>query len=823
MINVYNGNKNMNENEINTKNPRMSYYSYQNMINNKNNLKATKNKDVDIVQKEDIEKKKYESQFFNNNNNGNRNNYYHRNYKTVDEINYSKNNIQQTSYDEIISKGVYEYQKHFVQTNNKNHNNFQTNIYNINEKDNISSNIDKSLYYSKSKWGSVDEEPRSCETIKNDLDNDNSSSDIKNGLNPLIKQNNDTIRSFTMSEEQNNIENGKQKCVQIDYEKGTIYDSQQSLLDNDQMQFHGVSQNTININSDQNISEIFKNYMSASGEHRIPIENNNYSGEYKRGQVLYKNVRNNKDNISTDDHNITSEYKNNNPMFNVNAKNSDYYPYQYNSYENGVLSSTSEIVHKSFSQNEWDNFNRHKGHNSDINNQNFSMKCGNKISNLYSYGQNNMHKNEELNYLSEQEQTEENADVGEMTKTEIQSTEGNIDNIQNVRSIYNLSNINHNNLKINSMHDNFSHLNDHNVYMPNDNMRTIIENKKEVTNHGLITVKVLDQKISGKCSEDEKMRFIQNFNSTNRHVLNKDTYYSPDNTTAAKNNDNNQNYYDKNYQCVKMIRGNDNSLSRCNIMQNTKYDFLKTDSAFALNLEQNSKIENATHSKDILSNTHANRASIDANDVINKYKGGKEHLSKYLQDQYNLNEIKDCLPEPTLYTDQNFDVPNIIQGLTRENKNGVITNCNHDTIIEYNNKWRVVNGKRFSISPNEHIKSVENSAKNFEQYLDKKNKDTIKMLRNCKFNSMTGKLTINPIKEEDNIKDVKNKVFDYHDIKNSYPVHYNTNAKNEKEKSEHKLIKKQSIPLCGGYHLKHKIKEFISQKIKDCTNFSILN
>ncbi|EAA16005.1 hypothetical protein, partial [Plasmodium yoelii yoelii] len=39
---------------------------------------------------------------------------------------------------------------------------------------------------------------------------------------------------------------------------------------NDQMQFHGVSQNTININSDQNISEIFKNYMSASGEHRNP-------------------------------------------------------------------------------------------------------------------------------------------------------------------------------------------------------------------------------------------------------------------------------------------------------------------------------------------------------------------------------------------------------------------------------------------------------------------------------------------------------------------------------------------------------------------------
>ncbi|CAD2111476.1 conserved Plasmodium protein, unknown function [Plasmodium vinckei] len=814
MINVYNGNKSLKENEINKKNAHMSSYSYQNVINNNKNLKARKNMDADVVQKEDIEKKKYESQFFNNNNNGNRNNYYHRNYQTVDEINYNKNNMHQTSYDEIISKGVYEYQKHFVQTNNKNHNSFQTNVYNINEKDNLSNNIDKSLYYSKSKCGSVDEAPISCETIKNDVDNDNSSSDIKNCLNPLIKQNNDAIKSFIISEEQHNKENSKQSCAQIDYEKGTIYDSQQSLLDNDQMQFHGTSQNTININSDQNISEIFKNYMSAGGDHRIPIENNKHSVEYKRGQALYTNVRHNKGEVYTSDQNMASEYKNNNPMLNVNTKNSDYYPYQYSPRENGILTGTSEIMHKSFSQNDMDNFNRHRGYYSDIKNQNFSMKCGNKLSNLYSYGQNSIHKSDEINYLSEQEQTEENDDMEEMVKTRVQPTEGNIDNIQNGRNIYNLPNINLDNLKINSMHNKFSHLNGHNVYIPNDNTRKIIEHKEDVTNHGLVTVKVLDQIFNENCSKDEKMKFTQNLNSTDRHTLNKDIYYSPDTTTVAKN-------YDNNYQYAKIIKGNDNSLNRHSIMQNTNYDVLKTNSALALNFEQNSKIENATHVKDIHSNTHANRTSAD--DAINKYKGGKEHLSKYIQDQYNLDEIKDCLPEPALYTDQNFDVPNIIQGLTRENKNGVTTNCNHDTIIEYNNKWRIVNGKRFSMSPNEHIKSVENSAKIFEQYLDKTNKDTIKILRNSKFNSMTGKLTIKPIKEEDNIKDIKNQTFDYYDIKNSYPAYYNVNAKNEKEKNEHKLIKKQNIPLCGDYHLKHKIKEFISQKIKDCINFNVLN
>ncbi|SCM04452.1 conserved Plasmodium protein, unknown function [Plasmodium chabaudi chabaudi] len=816
MINVYNGNKTLKENAINKKNAHISSYSYQTMINNNKNLKARKNKDLDIVQKEDIEKKKYESQFFNNINNGNRSNYYHRNYQTVDEINYNKNNMHQTAYDEIISKGVYECQKHFVQTDNKNHNSFQTNVYNINEKDNLSNNIDKSLYYSKSKCGSVDEEPISCETIKNDVDNDNSSNDIKNCVNPIIKQNNDAIKSFTMSEEQHNKENSKQIGVQVDYEKGTIYDSQQSLLDNDQMQYHGVSQNTININSDQNISEIFKNYMSAGGDHRIPIENNKYSGEYKRGQALYTNVRHNKGEVYTPDQNMTIEYKNNNPMFNVNTKNSDYYPYQCSSRENGILSSTSEIMNKSFSQNELNNFNRHRGYYSDIKNQNFSMKCGNKLSNLYSYGQNSIHKNDEINYLSEQEQTEENDDMGEMGKTRIQSTEGNIDNIQNVRSIYNSPNINLDNLKINSMHNKFSHLNDHNVYIPNNNTRKIIEHKEDGTNHGLITVKVLDQNFNENCSKDEKMKFIQNLNSTNRHTLNKDIYYSPDTTTIAKN-------YDINYQYTKMIKEYDNSLNRHSIMQNTNFDALKTNSALALNFERNPKIENVAHAKDIHLNIHADRISTDPDDVTNKYKGGKEHLSKYIQDQYNLDEIKDCLPEPTLYTDQNFDVPNIIQGLTRENKNGVTTNCNHDTIIEYNNKWRIVNGKRFSMSPNDHIKSVENSAKNFEQYLDKTNKDTIKMLRNCKFNSMTGKLTINPIKEEDNIKDVKNQTYDYYDIKNSYPAYYNINAKNEKEKNEHKLIKKQNIPLCGDYHLKHKIKEFISQKIKDCINFNVLN
>ncbi|SBT42581.1 hypothetical protein POVWA2_044810 [Plasmodium ovale wallikeri] len=241
---------------------------------------------------------------------------------------------------------------------------------------------------------------------------------------------------------------------------------------------------------------------------------------------------------------------------------------------------------------------------------------------------------------------------------------------------------------------------------------------------------------------------------------------------------------------------------------------------------------------------------------------GKEYLKKFLDNKYTIDEIRNSIPEPMLLTKQTFDVPQIIHGLTKKHKNGIVSECKEDTIIEYNNKWRLVKGKQFEINQNENTKSVEESAISFQKYLDKKNDNTKRILKNSNFNSLTGKLVINPFYNHENekVNDLR-RIYDYKDITHSFPNHYNVPKKEDKNgniiewnrkhdlenitkknisfaqieecsnhkntyEQEHKkrpIIKKQSIALCGDYHLKGKVKEFLFQKVKDCFSINLFN
>ncbi|SBS86514.1 conserved Plasmodium protein, unknown function [Plasmodium ovale] len=282
--------------------------------------------------------------------------------------------------------------------------------------------------------------------------------------------------------------------------------------------------------------------------------------------------------------------------------------------------------------------------------------------------------------------------------------------------------------------------------------------------------------------------------------------------------------------------------------------------AIAANAAISGKAESACTSAFSANNTRENCKH--SNTYNHGHPSGREYLKKFLDNKYTVDEIRNCIPEPMLFTKQTFDVPQIIHGLTKKHKNGIVSECKEDTIIEYNNKWRLVKGKRFEINQNENIKSVEESALSFQKYLDEKNDNTKRILINSNFNSLTGKLVINPFynKENEKVNDSR-RIYDYKDITHSFPNYYNipkkedqngniiewnrkhdlenitkkniafaqieecSNYKNtyEQELKKRPIIKKQSIALCGDYHLKGKVKEFLYQKVKDCFSINLFN
>lgn len=252
------------------------------------------------------------------------------------------------------------------------------------------------------------------------------------------------------------------------------------------------------------------------------------------------------------------------------------------------------------------------------------------------------------------------------------------------------------------------------------------------------------------------------------------------------------------------------------------------------------------------------------------YVNGKEFINAHINQQYNTKHMKDILPEPKLYTQQNFDVPEIMQGITTQHTNGIVNDCNADTILKYKDTWRLVPNKRCSLNQQFNNQAAQNSLNEFQKRLDESNALTKQNIMNANFNALTGELTMNH-KKEDHMID-PNKVYDYKDVHTSFPSYNhplvnekiaqintnlmnnhtkninsfnsmnpfhngppqneinrinsyvsNNNKQQETEITKNKMTKKQNVALCGDTQLKNSIKEFVSGKMKDYFNIDLFN
>ncbi|SPJ12936.1 conserved Plasmodium protein, unknown function [Plasmodium sp. DRC-Itaito] len=268
----------------------------------------------------------------------------------------------------------------------------------------------------------------------------------------------------------------------------------------------------------------------------------------------------------------------------------------------------------------------------------------------------------------------------------------------------------------------------------------------------------------------------------------------------------------------------------------------------------NDKVSNKVV-KNVSINKHDHINKTNAFNIMNKKEtiSGKEYLYKYLDNNFHMSDIQNYIPKPVLYTHNKYDVPTIIEGITTRHKNGTVSECKHDTIIEYNNKWRLVKGKEFHIDQNENVKSIQDSAMKFREYLNIKNEHTKNLIMNSKFNTLTGKLDINPFDNKLNKINTKGS-YDYKDVLASYPCYYGLHIKdepkdetkkeseifykpylkkiyyksneNDEEKEEplkRVINKKQNMALCGDNLLKTVIKDTIATKVKKYLNINLFS
>ncbi|SOV83535.1 conserved Plasmodium protein, unknown function [Plasmodium sp. gorilla clade G3] len=361
----------------------------------------------------------------------------------------------------------------------------------------------------------------------------------------------------------------------------------------------------------------------------------------------------------------------------------------------------------------------------------------------------------------------------------------------------------------------------------------------ETNNYGYITVKELD---------------------INKNDINDDElYYYRSNNKILKD------FHKDNVHNINVIPQNAGLKTTKNIYI-TQLDN-KNNENFTLHNEGEKKRINMLsyyRNNDKVSNKLVKKVSINMQDHINKTNAlnimnkketlsGKEYLYKYVDNNYHMNDIKNCMPKPVLYTHNKYDVPTIIEGITTRHKNGTVSECKHDTIIEYNNKWRLVKGKEFHIDQNENVKSIQDSAMKFREYLNIKNEHTKKLIMNSKFNTLTGKLDLNSF--DNKLNKINTKIsYDYKDVLASYPCYYGlhikdeskeeikkvserfyktylkkiynkTNGNNEQKVEPLKRVinKKQNMALCGDNLLKSRIKDTITTKVKKYLNNNLFS
>ncbi|CRG94767.1 V-type H(+)-translocating pyrophosphatase, putative [Plasmodium gallinaceum] len=736
---------------------------------------------------------------------------------------------------------------------NKNYENnskfFQSNISN---KNNDSEKfINRNFYLNKKSHLKIDEEEKKEKVAleKNEkILNDQYLSHI-NSKNDVLKKSNIYLSDTC----QNNMQTHSQQTI--------MCDSQQNLLDMNQNNFHVNSQQTLKYDSEQNLFDFFQNNLytipkptlvceSENNEcQRVPLNNNSKQLNYPYNMNTFNKYE---QNLISENHQISDIKNEENIMRNENIQNVK---------DQNDQNLENENEDNIFDEQEYNIKNKDGEFLKNINEQNIDNQKENynpnfcKQNTFNAYEKilnekflNNIHNSYEQNWGEQYQQNSLNSYGQNLTDIKrINLRDINKNHIYNnqITNIYNNDELNLNQSNERSYYNRYGNIQQNNSFLPkiklpNDVQKSFVSNgimkqglneQNNESSNGFMTIRTLNINSNNKKMKEKQLKGLSDICITK----------SVSSKTNMHNNNN-----------MKNFKNNNNYIMKINSLRNMNASFYEKKVPYKMNTMNNIITNELENSSTMLQNINNNNSNFQNNQ---KYLSGKQYLSKYLDNQYKMDEIKNCIPEPTLYIKENFDVPQIIQGLTTKHNNGIVSECNHDTIIEYDNKWRLVHGKTFAINQNDNFKSVEESAEAFHKYLAKKNEDTKKMLMNSNFNSLTGKLVINPVYDEN--ENNMSKVHNYKDTLHAYPSYYNIprncqqnenefeknnlkdavediitfnknenndhNSKNEKITKKKTMVKKQNLALCGDYLLKHRIKDFISVKMKDYFNVNLFN
>ncbi|CRH01354.1 V-type H(+)-translocating pyrophosphatase, putative [Plasmodium relictum] len=701
--------------------------------------------------------------------------------------------------------------------------------------------IKRNLYINKKSHLEIDEEKK-----KNVLERNEKS--LKDQYEShIISRNNMTKKC------NNYISNGCKNNTQTESQQTIAYDSQQNLLDMYQNNFHINSQQTLKYDSEQNLSHFFPNNLCTNPKPTLIFEPENIEYKYRRipfnnnskqlNFPYHINTFNKYDkNLIIEDEQIVGIQNEENNMKNENIQDLKDECKQKIEDENEqyIKNEGDEIL---INGNEQNIDNQRDNNTSDMCKQNTCNACEidwNKqyLNNIYNSYEQSRREQEQQNSLNSYEQNFQNMgiNIGNINKNNIynnQITNG-LNNDQlyfnnqlNERGYYNNYGNSHQNNSLLSKIKLQNNIQESFIF---NNIKCNSNEQNNESSDGLMTIRTLNMNSNNKKMKENQLKGLNDLCTTKSVFLKTDMHNNND-----AQNFKNDSVYDMN------ING----------LRNINASFYEKEVPYQMNTINNTFTNEQENTSTVLQNYSNKNYNFENGQ---KYLNGKQYLNKYVDNHYKLEEIKNCMPEPTLYTKQTFDIPQIIQGLTTKHNNGIVSECNQDTIIEYDNKWRLVQGKTFSINQNDNFKSIEDSAEAFQKYLDKQNENTKKMLINSNFNSLTGKLVINPTYDEN--KNNMNKVHDYKDTLHAYPSYYNIprkceqngniagknntkdiedktafnknenndyNSKNEKLTKKKTMVKKQNLALCGDYLLKHRIKDLISVKMKDYFNINLFN
>lgn len=196
---------------------------------------------------------------------------------------------------------------------------------------------------------------------------------------------------------------------------------------------------------------------------------------------------------------------------------------------------------------------------------------------------------------------------------------------------------------------------------------------------------------------------------------------------------------------------------------------------FSMNntMEMKNQCKEMNNMKSFNQTEHMNRYNtyLQEKKLQNHYMSGKEYLNSQIDENYNINDIKSFMLEPKLYTKMNLDLPEVVDGITTNHNDGIVENAKKETILKYKDTWRLIPGKSCPINQNGNNNSEESDMNLFQKHLDISNQKTQNMFLNSSFNTLTGRLHIKPLNNEQRTNDF-NKIYDYKDPAVAFPNCY---------------------------------------------------